>query len=102
MDSHPEVPEKYVLEVSSPGVERPLSRRKDFVRFTGQEIEVSERQEGAGGRPGRSRVSGILEGVEDAGEEYAVVIRTADESRILLPRNKIAKAKLVFHWNEEN
>jgi ribosome maturation factor RimP len=33
LDSHPEVPEKYVLEVSSPGVERPLTRRRDWDRF---------------------------------------------------------------------
>ena len=36
LDQHPAVPERYVLEVSSPGVERPLKRRRDYERFVGQ------------------------------------------------------------------
>ena len=34
------VPERYVLEVSSPGIERPLTRRSHFKRFVGQDVDV--------------------------------------------------------------
>ncbi len=100
LDEHAEVPEKYVLEVSSPGVERPLSRRRDFVRFAGSEIEVRPTQRGTGKEVGR--IHGVLEGVEGDDESYSVVIRTGDESRILMPRGDIDRAKLVFHWKDES
>ena len=43
LDEHSSLPEKYVLEVSSPGLERPLVRRRDWLRFTGQEVAVKGR-----------------------------------------------------------
>lgn len=35
------IPHKFFLEVSSPGVERPLKKQKDFIRFKGEKIKVS-------------------------------------------------------------
>src|SRR5690606_14657058 len=55
---------RYVLEVSSPGIERPLVKRRDFERFTGEEIAVK----GRGPLAGRGRrLEGELLGVVDAG-----------------------------------
>ena len=47
-------------------------------------------------------ISGVLEGVEEEGDDYRVVIRTSDESRVLVPRKNIVKANLVFCWNEDD
>ncbi len=100
LDGHSAIPERYVLEVSSPGVDRPLSRKRDFIRFVGREVEL--RGSGDGSRWAFSgRISGVLEGVEDEGDEYRVVIRTPDESRVLVPRKNIVKANLVFCWNDD-
>ena len=45
LDEHDEIPERYVLEVSSPGIERPLTRPRDWERFVGEPVVV----EGFGG-----------------------------------------------------
>jgi ribosome maturation factor RimP len=100
LDLHPEVPERYVLEVSSPGVERPLVRKRDFIRFLGREVDVKAAKGGLGDHLAR-RVKGVIEGVEDEGDEYSVVLRTAEGGRVVLPRDSIGRANLVFHWNED-
>jgi ribosome maturation factor RimP len=97
LDAHPGVPDRYVLEVSSPGVERPLVRRRDFVRFVGREVELKGE-----GEPGlRGRVRGILRGVEDRGPSYDVVIDDGAAATRRVPREQIARAKVVFRWNED-
>lgn len=100
LDGHRAVPAKYVLEVSSPGVDRRLSRKRDFIRFAGREIEMRGTDDGRG-TAFSGRISGVLEGVEEEGDDYLVVIRTADEPRVLVPRKNIVKANLVFCWNED-
>ncbi len=52
LDAHPGVPERYVLEVSSPGVERPLTRPRDWERFKGNPVLVKGR-DFPGGRGNR-------------------------------------------------
>jgi ribosome maturation factor RimP len=89
-----------VLEVSSPGVERPLVRKRDFIRFLGREVDVKAAKGGLGDHLAR-RVKGVIEGVEDEGDEYSVVLRTAEGGRVVLPRDSIGRANLVFHWNED-
>ena len=98
LDAEPALPERYVLEVSSPGVERPLSRRRDFERFAGRDVALR----GAGPADGggfSGRLTGVLEGIEKDGDGYWVVIRTAGARRIAVPRAEIARANLVFDWN---
>jgi ribosome maturation factor RimP len=101
LDELPAVPERYVLEVSSPGVERPLARRRDFVRFAGREVRLRAAGGAFGTADRDGQVRGTLEGVEGDGEEYSVVLRTTDGDRLHLPRGQIGAANLVFHWNED-
>lgn len=77
----------YVLEVASPGIDRPLTRLKEFERWAGFEARV----ELVAPREGQRRFSGPLVGV--AGDE--VVIDT-QEGRKHLPFAEIAKAKLAM------
>src|SRR5438105_14841309 len=58
------VPEHYVLEVSSPGIERPLVRRRDYERFRGQPVALKATT--PVGERGK-RVEGELLGVEEKG-----------------------------------
>ena len=66
LDAHPDIPERYVLEVSSPGVERPLTRARDWERFVGQEVLIKGR-----GLPQElgNRVEGEILGLEAGDEE---------------------------------
>ncbi|WP_374654415.1 ribosome maturation factor RimP [Dongia sp.] len=77
----------YSLEVSSPGIDRPLTRPKDFDRFKGHEakIETHEPVEG------RKRFKGILMGVADESVKI-----DSDGAIVALPLEQIAKAKLVL------
>lgn len=77
----------YVLEVASPGIDRPLTRLKDFERWAGFEARV----ELVAPRDGQRRFSGPLAGVE--GDEVAI---DTQEGRKRLPFAEIAKAKLAM------
>lgn len=78
----------YTLEVSSPGIDRPLTRRLDFERFTGFEVRVEL------GQPveNRKRFKGRLLGIDEAG----VVRIAAEDGEFALPYEDIQKAKLVL------
>lgn len=78
---------EYTLEVSSPGIDRPLTRLKDFERYTGYEVrlETSEMIDG------RKRFRGVLGGVED-GE----VLLEIPEGTIGLSFDLVSDAKLIL------
>ena len=57
----PEVREKYALEVSSPGIERPLSKPEHFRRFVGRRVRVRTREEVAGHKSFTGRLTGADE-----------------------------------------
>ena len=83
----------YRLEVSSPGMDRPLVRRSDFARFAGHRIKV----EMAVAIDGRRRFRGVLLGVEDG----AARLRRDDAApgeadEVQLPIEEMAEAKLVL------
>lgn len=79
---------EYTLEVSSPGIDRPLVSREDFARFAGRLAKVELAQAQAG----RRRFRGTLRGTE--GE--AVLIELEDGALARLPFAAIADAKLVL------
>lgn len=76
----------YTLEVSSPGIDRPLVKERDFERFVGHEARIETREPVAGRRRFRGRLEGLGEGV--------VRIVTEDGPAEVAFRN-IQKAKLV-------
>jgi ribosome maturation factor RimP len=86
---------RYVVEVSSPGVERPLVRRADFERFAGRDVAVRGRVPLAG--RGR-RLEGRLLGLVDAAGREQVRLRLDDGEDIDIPRDDIARAHLIFRW----
>jgi ribosome maturation factor RimP len=90
------IAERYVLEVSSPGVERPLNRARDYERFIGREIAVKLR---AALSNGSKRVEGELVGFH-ATDGERIRMRLADGSTIDIPRSDVARAHLVFRWQD--
>lgn len=87
------VPERYVLEVSSPGIDRPLTRRKHFERFVGQEIDVRLYAK----RDGRKKFVGTLERVEDGDAGFRIIVRDGQE-RWTFAEEEIARARLHVRW----
>lgn len=97
LDALPEVPERYVLEVSSPGVERPLTKPGDWDRFKGNPVLV--KGEDFPGEKG-NRLEGDLLGLEEGeGGEALVALLLEDGERVLIPLDRIRKAHLVFRWD---
>lgn len=79
----------YTLEVSSPGIDRPLTRLKDFAEWEGfdAKLELAELVEN------RKRFKGVLAGVE--GDNVCFDIEGEDETA-LIPFTLIAKAQLIL------
>lgn len=77
---------EYNLEVSSPGMDRPLFRLEHYARFAGQQVQVRLRAP----FDGRRNFNGLLKGVE--GDE---VVLQVDDAEYLLPIDSIDKANIV-------
>lgn len=97
LEENESVPEQYVLEVSSPGVERPLVRGRDFERFAGREIAITGKRALLGSS---RRVQGELVGAE--GEEGAERIRLRLENgdEVEVRREDTTRINLVYRWGE--
>jgi ribosome maturation factor RimP len=79
------------MEVSSPGLDRPLRKAADFARFAGSRVEVKMRIADA---QGRRRYTGLLQGTE--GEVVKVLVDGDGEGReVALNVNDMDKARLV-------
>jgi ribosome maturation factor RimP len=83
----------YALEVSSPGIDRPLIRLDDFRRFAGHEVRVELDPP----HDGRKRLRGQLDGVAgNADAAECEVLLTVDGTAWRVPFDRIRKAKLVL------
>ena len=85
------IPHKFFLEVSSPGVERPLKKETDFVRFNGEKIKVSLKHK----LNDNKNFEGIIEDFKD--ETLFLNIK----GEILeIPFKEIKKANIVFDFSD--
>jgi ribosome maturation factor RimP len=95
LDGNPSFSERYVLEVSSPGLERPLNKRSDYQRFAGKEVSLKTSH--AIGDLGK-RIEGVLRGIN---ERDVVELDVAGRT-IEVERGNIKKAHLVFKWTDKS
>ena len=89
------IPGEYTLEVSSPGLNRPLKKRADFERAIGRMVKVktfAQVPDEKGNQ--RKTFLGTLQGVEDD----AVVVLLTEGQRAVIPFNQVAKANLEFEF----
>jgi len=78
----------YTLEVTSPGIDRPLISREDFVKYAGFDVKFeSERM-----IDGRKRFKGVLAGIDDQDR----VTVTDDKGSAAVPFTEVRKAKLIL------
>lgn len=82
---------RYVLEVSSPGIERPVRWREHWARYVGREVHVRT--------PGKGRIRATIVRVPEGGD--AVVLRPAgEEAELTVPLDQARDATLVVDWGE--
>jgi ribosome maturation factor RimP len=86
MDVEDPIQTEYTLEVSSPGMDRPLFRLEQYQNFAGHQVQVRLRM----AFEGRRKFQGVLKGVE--GEDVVVVV---DDHEYLLPFDSIERANIV-------
>ncbi|HXZ67768.1 MAG TPA: ribosome maturation factor RimP [Alphaproteobacteria bacterium] len=91
LDEADPISEGYSLEVSSPGIDRPLTRSKDFVNWAGHEAKV----ELAHPLNKQKRFRGMLKGIND--DAVLLEIQGTDgPAAVELPLSAISEAKLVL------
>jgi ribosome maturation factor RimP len=92
LDVHDPIKGQYTLEVSSPGIDRPLVRPSDFDAWAGYEAKIETKELISG----RKRFRGVLEGIE--GEEVRIEVELDQLGRqvIGLPLGLIGEARLVL------
>lgn len=88
------VGEQYVLEVSSPGIERPLRGADDWRRFAGQPAVVTAPSLPAG------KAEVTIVGLDGAPGEEVAIVRDAKGAEHRLRLTEVGQARLAFHWNK--
>lgn len=93
LDVEDPIPGEYNLEVSSPGIDRPLTRPKDFERWQGFDAKIEL------GEPidGRKRFRGLIQGFENGEVLLEVELEGFSEPQVIgLPFEQVSEAKLVM------
>lgn len=86
LDAHDPIPQQYHLEVSSPGLDRPLVRESDYERFAGRTVRLSTYAP----IDGRRNWEGQLLGLSDGNVRLLV-----DRREVAIPYDGIARCRLV-------
>lgn len=89
LDEKDPIDGEYSLEVSSPGLDRPLTKLENFERFAGYETKIETKTE----VEGRKRFKGRIINVDDS----EIIHFEMDGKEYLIPYHLIAKAKLVLN-----
>ena len=92
LDVHDPIAGSYHLEVSSPGIDRPLVRPSDFEVWSGYEAKIEVKQP----IDGRKRFRGMLEGFEDGEVRIEVDLGEAGRNIIGIPMALIGEARLML------
>ena len=87
---------RYVLEVSSPGVERPLRNAADWRRFVGREAVVTSDAVRDGPDAGSREVR--ITAVEGGDGEEVIVAEDGGGRSVRIPLAAVRKARLAFNW----
>lgn len=90
LDKADPIPGSYLLEVSSPGLERPLRKDADFLRFSGSKIELTLHK----ALNGQKKYQGELLGLVTGDRGPMIRIRPKEEV-VEIPRAEVAKAYII-------
>ena len=90
LDIHDLIQSRYTLEVSSPGLDRPISRDLDFVKYKGSEVNIKTALK----IDGVKNFHGILEDFTEESGRKVVHVNVSGRT-FLIPRGEIVKANLA-------
>ena len=93
LDINETPPGAYDLEVSSPGLDRPLVRDKDFIRYAGHKVRIRIAGKIEGGKNFRGR---LVKFIEKEGEKIIVI--NVEGKVYNIPRSMIVKANLQYEF----
>lgn len=93
LDEKDLIPDNYMLEVSSPGVERVIKKDKDFLRFAGSDVDVKLFAPLVEGKKETKNFTAKLKGLT---EEKAIVLVMEDGNEVVLPKDKVSQVRLHF------
>ncbi|WP_258360873.1 ribosome maturation factor RimP [Moorella sulfitireducens] len=93
LDQEDPIPHSYYLEVSSPGLERPLKKEADFQRFAGRKIKMRTFAPIDGQRHFQGRLLGLRDG--------QVQVQLEDGRLLAVPPDQVATARLIFDLAED-
>jgi len=85
LDEKDPIPQSYILEVSSPGIERPLKKPEDFIRFSGRKVRASTFSPVEGQREFVGELAGLNDGT---------LLINIKGKQLALPMEKVAKVRL--------
>lgn len=88
------IPDKFFLEVSSPGIERPLKKLEDFVRFKGENIKVALKHKINDSKNFTGRLVEVLE------DSIHLNISEKNEEILAIPLKEIRKANIVYEFED--
>lgn len=92
LDADPDlIPSRYVLEVSSPGMERPLRKAAEWERFVGRKASVN-----SPALHGRQEMEIVA--VEGAAGQERLRLRDAKGNEQIIALADVTDARLAFHW----
>jgi ribosome maturation factor RimP len=99
LDVEDPITDAYTLEISSPGIDRPLVKRADYERFTGFEIKLETKM----AVEGRKRFKGRIKALEDK----ELLLATAEGQMARIPLAMVNSAKLLLtdellKWHEKH
>jgi ribosome maturation factor RimP len=101
LDAEDPIPGQYQLEVSSPGVERPLTKWPDWQRFQGQKAKVvlKEPLAAESGAAPLKHFEGVIAGAEASPEgALSVTVELAGNRKVTFPFEQVSRANLKFDW----
>lgn len=90
LDEHDFIEESYILEVSSPGLGRPLKKERDFARSLGEEVEIRTYR--------MVNKQKEFRGILKAYDKDTITIETEEEEEQIFERENIALIRLAFDF----
>ena len=85
------IPTSYQLEVSSPGLDRPLKKEEDFVKYSGRKVRIKTKEQVSGRRNFKGALLGCSEG--------KVMVKVEGSGVFTIPFSAILKANLEIELN---
>ncbi|WP_027338738.1 ribosome maturation factor RimP [Halonatronum saccharophilum] len=89
LDKKDPIDKTYLLEVSSPGIDRPLKKDEDFIRFSGRKVDISTYAP----INGEKKLNGELLGIDEGNIKLVV-----DGEELNIPREKVSQARLAVEF----